>query len=88
MSIKVIEHGKYYHEIECPNCKARIGYTNKEVDKRTDCSYNNWSIHKYIQCPECDEKITLELNIDGKIVDDGISIHRFKVNENSTIELV
>lgn len=67
--MKIITHGNTYHEIICPICNARIGYTDKEVTIKeyTDVFQEHWSVSYYIRCPECLNRINLKLIIDGKV---------------------
>lgn len=83
--MKVITHGKTYHEIECPECKSRFGYTNKETVTVDDQSPfgEDWSTATYVECPECENCITLRLVINGKVVDKGDNIKRFNTGENT-----
>lgn len=87
--MKVIVHGNTYHEIECSECKARFGYTNKEVIVHNEENPfgGDWSTSTYIRCPECENCMTLKLIINGKVVDDGKNIARFNTGENTTGEL-
>lgn len=83
--MKIIEHGNTYREIQCPKCKAHIGYTNKEVQTHYGQSPfgDDWSNEKYIECPECEEHITLFLSINDKVEENGNNIFRYYVSENT-----
>lgn len=85
--MNIIEHGKNYHEIECPNCKAHLGYTEKEIKVDENEIIDNWSVRKYIICPECNHYITLKLTINGKIEDDGNDIVRFNTGRYFSMRL-
>lgn len=68
--MRVIKHGKSYHEIKCSECEAVFGYLDKEIVKKDSASVlgPDWSYEEYIKCPECEEHITLFLNINGEII--------------------
>lgn len=65
----VLKHGDHYKEIDCPTCKARIGYTTTDLRVKEDYGdyFGNdyyWS-YTYIDCPECNRQIKIK-EIDSK----------------------
>lgn len=39
--IKVLEHGRDYHETSCIRCNAKISYLQRDIEK------------SFVKCPEC-----------------------------------
>lgn len=62
--MKIIKHGNEYYEKECSKCGCFFGYLKKEIRTKYDESpfdYNQWSSEEFIKCPECSNRITLNL---------------------------
>ena len=62
----VLYHGNTYKEITCDNCKAILGYTEKDIDTRVSkATIGNTVVSKtyesYVVCPECKRKITVNI---------------------------
>lgn len=65
--MKVIRHGNTYKEIACNECGALLSYCKEDVKTWIpSCNSEHWSKLEYIKCPECNNKITLSLYIDGE----------------------
>lgn len=66
----VIKHGKEYCEIECKKCNAIIGYSKKDIKRKSrliDCFGEPHSIYEeWIICPECGNKMYFTSKIDGE----------------------
>ena len=60
--IQVIKHGKTHKEMECPECGCVFQYA--DLDTKKEYSYKGLKelmiTGKFIDCPECGERIWLE----------------------------
>ena len=65
----VVEHGNTYKELECELCKAKIGYSYRDIEHKIAKDAYNGKVHEtvteFIYCPECGCRIVLTLRIDG-----------------------
>ncbi len=55
--ITIIRHGKF-RQCECPNCLCVFEY-EKEDTVYTQTEPNSWD--RYIECPDCGERIWVNL---------------------------
>lgn len=60
--VSVIEHGDFYRMIECPRCKATLGFSDVDIMLFETKDMNN---HQYmarsIKCPECNLLIDIDI---------------------------
>lgn len=67
--MKIIEHGSTYQEMQCELCKAKIGFSAKDVEHKVMHDAYDGAIHEtvteFVYCPECGCRIVLSLIIDG-----------------------
>lgn len=62
----IIKDNRKKYQVECNSCKSIIGFYKDESKFEDYSCFGDWHFHKYINCPACDNKITL--SIDGKEV--------------------
>lgn len=71
--MKVIKHGNTYNKTSCPKCNAVFSYTKKDINyKNTSEEFFGEWYHTYIEhinCPECNTKIKLKYQLNGKDVE-------------------
>lgn len=67
--MEIIKHGSTYQELECHICKAKLGYTHKDIQHSVMKDTYNGTVHEtiseFLYCPECGGRIVLSLKIDG-----------------------
>lgn len=67
--MEIIEHGSTYQELECEMCKAKIGFSYRDIEHKIVNDAYNGQVHEtvseFIYCPECGCRIVLSLKIDG-----------------------
>lgn len=64
----VLEHGDSYQEKFCDNCKAILGYVDRDIQTSQSNSRIGYTIvsttyTQYIVCPECGNKIILKVTV-------------------------
>ena len=58
--VEVLEHGK--RKVVCPNCKAKLQFTNDDVSEKIISSIlGDDETYKYIICPDCESEIKIGL---------------------------
>ena len=76
----VIEHGKAYKITVCPNCKAKVGYHDRDITYRITMDINwNETYIDVIKCPECSEYI--EVNKIMNIISRGLTPTKEEIEE-------
>lgn len=67
--MEILKHGETFKEIDCEICKAKIGYSNRDIEHTLAKDAYNGHIHEtvseFIYCPECGCRLVLSLKIDG-----------------------
>lgn len=63
-----LKHGKAYHEKVCSDCKAILGYVDRDIQTSQSNSRIGYTIvsttyTQYIVCPECGNKIVLKVTV-------------------------
>jgi DNA-directed RNA polymerase subunit RPC12/RpoP len=70
--MEILKHGSHYKTIICPTCKAEFGYVDKDIGVYEDSSpifgMDNFYTRIFVQCPECDRKITIKEVCNGEVV--------------------
>ena len=59
--MKIKKHGNLYKSVKCPVCGCEFEYSIYETKTSTETTYR----FKYIECPECYEKIREESWLNG-----------------------
>lgn len=70
--IEVVEHGDSYKMIECPRCKAVLGFSEADIGLFETRDVNQKIYFaRILTCPEC--KLTIDLDLAKIVTEDEIT---------------
>lgn len=71
--MEIIEHGNTYNVTSCPDCNAIFSYSKKNIKSENEVNIDFGEYYhtyiEFIKCPECNRKIRLKYQINGKDVE-------------------
>lgn len=70
----VLKHGDCFHTVDCPHCKAQIGFVDDDIQVSIGSDVHFGALQKwhkeYIFCPECKKMIKFRYNLNGEELPD------------------